>query len=78
MQTTIRAAFYKTIDAYNPGVTFLTLIWVVGISVRKYLADHDQLTQLRYEALTSLIYVVPVMLVGWAILTVFEATKPKP
>ena len=75
MQSMIRAAFYKTIDAYNPGVTFLMTIWVIGISVRKYLADHEQLTQLRYEALTSLIYVVPVMLVGWAILTIFESRK---
>jgi hypothetical protein len=71
----IRTAFHKTIDAYNPGVTFLVTMWVAGISVRKYLADHEQLTQLRYEALTSLIYVVPVMLVGWAALSWLERPR---
>ena len=74
----VQARFSHLIDAYNPGVTFLVTVWVAGISVRKYLADHELLTQLRYEALTSLIYVVPVMLVGWAALTLIERSSPKP
>src|SRR5690348_7235693 len=72
MQPSVRTAFSKAIDAYNPGVTFLVTIWVAGLSLRKYLAYHDQLTQLRYEALTSLIYVVPAMLVGWALIAWIE------
>ena len=74
---TVRTALSKAIDAYNPGVTFLVIIWVAGLSLRKYLADHDQLTQLRYEALTSLIYVVPTMVVGWALMAWVERPSTK-
>jgi hypothetical protein len=59
----------RLIDAYNPGVTLLVLVWVIAHSVRRYLMEREALSRTGYEALTSLIYVVPVMLVGWALLT---------
>jgi hypothetical protein len=62
----------RLIDAYNPGVTMLVLIWTVAFSVRRYLLSRGALSQTGWEALTSLIYVVPIMLVGWATLAVFD------
>lgn len=62
----------RIIDAYNPGITMLVSIWVAALSLRRYLQQHGELSQTGYEAITSLIYVVPVMLVGWALLAASE------
>ena len=68
----IRAPFARLIDVYNPGVTCLVVIWVAGLSLRRYLAEHEMLTQIRDEALLSLIYVVPIMLIGWGVFALIE------
>jgi hypothetical protein len=65
-------AFTRLIDGFNPGVTMLVSIWVAAFALRRWLQDHELLSQIGYEALTSLIYVVPVMLVGWTALTISE------
>jgi hypothetical protein len=59
--------FARLIDAYHPGITMLVLVWVVGVSARRYLALRNDLSLVGDEALTSLIYVVPIMLVGWGV-----------
>jgi hypothetical protein len=64
--------FARMIDAYNPGITMLVSIWLAALSLRRYLQHAGDLSQTGYEALTSLIYVVPVMLVGWALLAASE------
>ena len=65
----------RVIQAYNPGVTFLVAIWVVGYAVRQYLDRRDMLNQTGDEALLSLIYVVPVMLVGWGLITLAQQRR---
>lgn len=62
----------RVIDAFNPGVTMLVAIWSVGLALRGWLARNGLLTELGDDALRSLIYVVPVMLVGWGLLTVAD------
>ena len=68
----------RAIQAYNPGITFLVAVWVAGYATRQYLEQRGILTQLRDEALLSLIYVVPLMLIGWGLLTLFDPRRTKP
>ena len=58
----------KLIDGFNPAITLLMLVWVLGLSARRYLLERDLLTGFADRALTSLSFVVPLMLVGWAVL----------
>jgi len=62
----------RLIDGYNPAITMLLSIWVLAIATRRYLSERDLLSQTGYEALTSLVYVIPVMLVAWAVLAVSD------
>ena len=62
----------RLIDNFNPGITLLVLVWVVGLSARRYLVERDQLTGFADRGLTSLAFVVPLMLVGWAVLAVAD------
>ena len=65
-----RSVLTRIIDGYNPGITMLLLIWVAGLSLRMWLDRVGMLTQVADEALRSLIYVVPIMLIGWAALSI--------
>jgi hypothetical protein len=58
----------RLIANYNPGITLLVLVWVVGLSARRYLIERGQLSGFAERALTSLAFVVPLMLAGWAVL----------
>lgn len=62
----------RLIDNYNPGITLLVLVWVVGLSARRYLVERDQLIGIADRGLTSLAFVVPLMLAGWAVLAVAD------
>jgi hypothetical protein len=62
----------RLIDAFNPGVTMLLGAWLGGLSVRRYFLDRSHLSQTGYEALTSLIYVAPSMLIAWGCLVVAD------
>ena len=64
----------RLIDNFNPGVTLLVLVWVVGLSARRYLVERDQLPGggIADRGLTSLAFVVPLMLIGWAVLAVAD------
>jgi hypothetical protein len=69
-----RGPLSRLIDSFNPGITLLVLVWVVGLSARRYLLERDQLTGggLADRMLTSLAFVVPLMLVGWAVLAIAD------
>jgi hypothetical protein len=72
-----RAVVARVIEIYNPGVTMLVAIWSVGFSVRTMLIRRGALTQIADEALLSLLLVVPLMLIGWGLLTVAERITKK-
>jgi hypothetical protein len=58
----------RLIDGFNPAITLLMVVWVVGLTARRYLLERDLLVGFADRALTSLSFVVPLMLVGWAAL----------
>ena len=62
----------RIIEAYNPGVTFLVAVWVVGYSCRQILDIRGLLTDTIDDALTSLLFVVPIMLLGWGALSLLQ------
>jgi hypothetical protein len=62
----------KVIDRFNPGVTMLLAAWLCGLAVRRFFLERGGLTQTGYEAVTSLIYVAPSMLLAWGALAVAD------
>jgi hypothetical protein len=78
--------FARVIDAYNPGVTMLLVIWSAAFALRSWLTRHEMLTKVGDDALRSLLYVVPIMLIGWPVMAIadrafklglFPARKPR-
>ena len=67
-----RGLLARLIDIFNPGITLLVLVWVVGLTARRYLVERDRLAGIADQALTSLAFVVPLMLVGWAALAIAD------
>ncbi len=63
-----RAFVERVVEDFNPGVTLLVLIWTVAFALRTRLTRLGMLNQIGDEALRSLVYVIPIMLVGWGIL----------
>jgi hypothetical protein len=62
-----RRGFYaRIIDNFNPAITLLVLVWVVGLTARRILVERGQLEGIADRGLTSLAFVVPLMLLGWA------------
>ena len=64
--------FSRLIDNFNPGITLVVLVWVVGLTARRYLLERGQLTGFADRGLTSLAFAAPLMLVGWAVLAVAD------
>lgn len=62
----------RMIEAYNPGVTFLVAVWVTGYACRQILETRGMLTDTIDDALTSLLFVVPIMLLGWGALSLLQ------
>ena len=67
-----RSLLSRLIDSYNPGVTFLVAVWVLGYAIRDQLDQRGMLGDTADDALTSLLFVVPIMLLGWGLLTVLQ------
>jgi hypothetical protein len=65
-----RSVVARVIEIHNPGVTMLVAIWSAGFALRTVLIRREALTQIADEALLSLLLVVPLMLVGWGLMTV--------
>ena len=72
-----RSVVARVIEIYNPGVTMLVAIWSAGFAVRTLLIRRGALTQVAEEALLSLLLVVPLMLIGWGLLTVAQRATQK-
>ena len=62
----------RLVEAYNPGVTFLVAVWIAGFACRQMLQRRGLLADTADEALMSLLYVVPIMLAGWGVLSVVQ------
>jgi hypothetical protein len=58
----------RLIDRYETGVALLVVLWTAAFMLRGRLAQTERLTDLGNEALLSLLFVVPIMLVAWAVL----------
>ena len=62
----------RIVESYNPGITLLVLLWAGAFGVRNWLTEHGQLEQIADDALRSLLYVIPIMLVGWGALVLAD------
>jgi hypothetical protein len=62
-------------DRHETGVAALVAVWTLAFLVRSRLAQTDRLGDLANEALLSLLFVVPAMLVGWAALALIERRR---
>jgi hypothetical protein len=62
----------RLIERFNPGVTLLVAVWTIAFELRRWLEARGTLTPVADEALLSLLFVVPIMLVGWAAITIGE------
>jgi hypothetical protein len=62
----------RLIDRYETGVALLVAAWTTAFVVRSRLAQTGRLTDVANEALLSLLFVVPIMLIGWGALVVAD------
>lgn len=59
-------------DRYESGVALLVSTWTAAFVIRSRLEQSGRLTEIGNEALLSLLFVVPIMLVGWGVLLVAD------
>ena len=71
-EQTPRSALSRLIHNFNPAVTLLVLVWVIGLSARRYLLERGELSGFAERGLTSLAFVVPLMLIGWGVDRFFD------
>ena len=67
----------RALREYCREILFLVAVWSAAFQLRQILAASGQLTRVRHDALTSLLYVIPLMLVGWAAIALFERGRRK-
>ncbi len=53
----------------------LVVVWTAAFVLRSRLAQFDRLSDVANEALLSLLFIVPIMLVGWAALAVIDRRR---
>lgn len=63
-----RARHARLVDRYELNVALLVATWTAGFVLRGRLAQTDRLTDVANEALLSLLYVVPILLLAWGAL----------
>jgi heme/copper-type cytochrome/quinol oxidase subunit 2 len=68
----VRARLSRLVDRYETSVVFLVVAWTVAFLVRSRLAQAERLTEVANEALLSLLFVVPIMLIAWGALVVAD------
>ncbi len=59
-------------DRYETGVAMLVAIWSAAFAIRSRLEQSGRLSEIRNEALLSLLFVVPILLVCWGVLAVAD------
>jgi hypothetical protein len=59
-------------DRYEAGVAFLVSTWTAAFVIRARLGQSGRLNEIGNEALLSLLFVVPIMLIGWGVLAVAD------
>jgi hypothetical protein len=67
-----RSPLSKLIDSYNPGITFLVVLWTIAFALRERLLKAGPLELMIDNAIKSLLLVIPIMLAGWAVLTIID------
>jgi hypothetical protein len=68
----VRVRFARLVDRYETSVVFLVVAWTVAFLVRSRLAQTERLSDVANEALLSLLFVVPIMLISWGVLVVAD------
>ncbi|MEO7086466.1 MAG: hypothetical protein ABI442_06185 [Gemmatimonadaceae bacterium] len=68
----LRSPLSKLIHSYNPGITLLVVLWTAAFALRERLLKAGPIDQLADNAIKSLLLVIPIMLAGWAVLTVVD------
>jgi len=59
-------------DRYETGVAFLVSTWTAAFVLRSRLEQTGRLSDVGNEALLSLLFVVPIMLIGWGVLALAD------
>lgn len=62
----------RLVDRYETGIAMLVATWTAAFLLRSRLSQIDRLSELANEALLSLLFVVPIMLVAWGSLVVVD------
>lgn len=62
----------RLVDRYETGVAMLVATWTAAFLLRSRLEQLDRLTELADQALLSLLFVVPIILVGWGSLVIAD------
>ena len=62
----------RLVDRYETGVALLVAVWTTGFVVRSRLAQAGRLSDIANEALSSLVLVIPIILVGWGVLAIAD------
>ena len=58
----------RLVDRYETSIALLVAVWTAAFIVRGRLAHAERLSDVRNEALLSLLFVVPIMLAAWGAL----------
>ena len=62
----------RLVDRHETGIAMLVAVWTAAFVLRSRLDASGRLTEMGNEALLSLLFVVPVMLLGWGALAVAD------
>ncbi|HEY2164457.1 MAG TPA: hypothetical protein VGH04_10720 [Gemmatimonadaceae bacterium] len=68
----VRVRLARLVDRYETSVAFLVVAWTAAFLVRSRLVQTERLNALANEALLSLLFVVPIMLIAWGALVVAD------
>lgn len=62
----------RLVDRYETSVTLLVLAWTSAFLARARLAQIGRLSDIANEALLSLLFVVPILLLAWGALAAVD------
>ena len=67
-----RGRLSRIADRHETGVALLVAAWTAAFVLRSRLADVGRLSETVNEALLSLLFVIPIILIGWGVLAVAD------